>query len=71
MTKSYYIEDAPENVTVLGESYQNGYIVHCYEDDDCIFTKYFADRNRAVKFGNKYLDSDWNTTGFPRNAVAA
>lgn len=71
MTKSYYIEDAPQNVVVFDASFLNGYLVHCYEDDDCIYTQYFADHIDAKAFGDRYLESDWNKIGFPSHAVAA
>lgn len=71
MTKSYYIEDAPQNVVSFDASFLNGYLVHCYEDDDCIHVQFFSEHIDAEKFGNLYLESDWNKTGFPYYAVAA
>lgn len=65
MTKSYMIDNAADNVFVITASYCSGYVVHCYEDDDCIYTQYFADYINAEEFGNQYLNSDWNKTGFP------
>jgi len=33
----------------------HGYNLYCFEDDDCIWEKFFRNRSDAVDYGEKYL----------------
>jgi hypothetical protein len=33
-----------------------GWMLLCFEDDDCIWEEFFRDRSKAEAQGNKYLD---------------
>lgn len=37
------------------DSVVHGYNLLCFEDDDCIFEKFFRDHAEAVNYGEKYL----------------
>ena len=33
-----------------------GFMLYCFEDDDCVWEQFFNDSDEAHKFGHRYLD---------------
>ena len=64
MNKSYAVETAPMNIVSIS-NHTNGYIVYCYEDDDCVYIEHCDSEDEAHAFGIGYLNCDWNQFGFP------
>ena len=64
MTKSYAVETAPMNVISVDNN-TNGYIVYCYEDNDCVYIEHCNTEDEAHAFGIGYLNCNWNYVGFP------
>jgi len=64
MIKSYAVETAPINVISVDNN-TNGYIVYCYEDNDCVYIEHCNTEDEAHAFGKGYLNCNWNYVGFP------
>ena len=63
--KSYFVEEAQSNIVVFGEIPQTGYVVYFYDEDRCLWSEFFVDKEYAEEYGNAYLNSDWDVKGFP------
>lgn len=50
--RTYLIE--PELDEVI-----HGYKLYCFEDDDCIWEKFFRNREDAVDYGDRFVDGEF------------
>lgn len=44
------------DIDVCIEKNRVGFMLYCFEDDDCIWEQFFVDSNKARKLGEKFLD---------------
>ena len=52
------------DIDVHIDSEKVGFMLYCFEGDDCIFEQFFKDMSKAKKLGEKFLDG-YFYSGFP------
>lgn len=44
------------DVCIESDKARVGFMLYCYEDDDCIWEQFFVNSEKARKIGEKFLD---------------
>lgn len=65
--KSYCVKKLPDNVKYINSRSPTPRIVYCYIDNVCIHGRLMRSYEEADAFGLEYLDTDWETFGFPED----